>query len=238
MRTPTDERGLIADLLLYDAIVARGETPRRRPLRGIGDEFLHHLRTFWWRRDAGLGDQLRALMDADMDLAVRAALTLPRAIAAIRRALDAEEEYRERQRARGVPRQAPAGWMPDEIKEEIRRRVRLDDLYERTTGRRLGPLRQGRRSGQCPFGHRKPDPHTLTLFLDDPADQHFHCYDCKAHGDSFDFLKRTLGLTFGEARDTLADMAGVAWPPAPPGPPTPRGGQSVPDYLALVREPA
>lgn len=58
------------------------------------------------------------------------------------------------------------------------------------------PLRQVGQTfvGSCPF-HNEEHP-SFTVY---PADQHFHCFGCQAHGDVIDFLMRIEKVAFREA---------------------------------------
>ena len=50
--------------------------------------------------------------------------------------------------------------------------------------------------GVCPFHDEK----TPSFYV---YDDHFHCFGCGAHGDAFDWLKRTRGLALPEAAKLL-----------------------------------
>ncbi len=67
----------------------------------------------------------------------------------------------------------------------------------------------GRPMGRCPF-HRDREP-SLALYLDDPADEHFHCFGCGAHGDVIRFVELIERLPFPAAVAALVG-AGVAPP--------------------------
>jgi len=70
----------------------------------------------------------------------------------------------------------------------------------------------GRPVGRCPF-HRDREP-SLALYLDDPADEHFHCFGCGAHGDVIRFVELIARLPFPAAVAALVG-AGGATPTAP-----------------------
>lgn len=57
----------------------------------------------------------------------------------------------------------------------------------------VGP---GRRRGLCPFHAEK----TASFYV---YDDHFHCFGCGSHGDVYDFLKLTRGLSYPQARAFL-----------------------------------
>ena len=88
-----------------------------------------------------------------------------------------------------------------EVTDEIRRRVNiLDVVSAHVTLRRAGRNYKG----LCPFHSEKTPSFTV-----DPERGFFYCFGCHAGGDVFDFIMRTGALTFGEARQELAERAGV-----------------------------
>jgi len=96
-----------------------------------------------------------------------------------------------------------------EITDEIRRRVSLLDVASsHVTLRRSGRSYKG----LCPFHSEKTPSFTV-----DPERGFFYCFGCHAGGDVFDFVMRTGGLTFGEARRGLAARAGIALEAVSPG---------------------
>ena len=66
----------------------------------------------------------------------------------------------------------------------------------------------GRPLGRCPF-HRDREP-SLALYLDDPADEHFHCFGCGAHGDVIRFVELIERLPFLAAAAALTAAGGAA----------------------------
>lgn len=88
----------------------------------------------------------------------------------------------------------------DEFKEKVRAtnpiREVVADYVELNGG-----------SGLCPF-HTDTNP----SFHVYPDSQQYHCFGCDAHGDVFDFVMRTQGLSFPEALDFLAKRAGLEQP--------------------------
>ncbi len=54
----------------------------------------------------------------------------------------------------------------------------------------------------CPF---HPDRHPSLLL--DERDNHYHCFACRAHGDTIDFVVARLGVSFAEACEHLARLA-------------------------------
>src|SRR5271154_2125122 len=88
--------------------------------------------------------------------------------------------------------------------DEIRSRVPLASVIGRTV--RL--TRKGREySGLCPFHNEKSPSFTVN---DDKG--FFHCFGCGAHGDVITFEMRANHLSFPEAVEKLAQMAGLAMP--------------------------
>lgn len=86
--------------------------------------------------------------------------------------------------------------------DDIRNRIGLADLI----GRHVRLTRRGREhEGLCPF-HMEKTP-SFRVY-----DDHYHCFGCGAHGSLFDFVMQTERLTFPQAVERLADMAGVARP--------------------------
>lgn len=89
----------------------------------------------------------------------------------------------------------------------IRERLRVSEVV----GRQIQLTKQGSEFlGLCPF-HDDSKP-SFTV-VDDK--QFYHCFACGAHGDIFDFVQNTQGLTFPEAVKALSDMAGLDAAPAP-----------------------
>lgn len=58
----------------------------------------------------------------------------------------------------------------------------------------------------CPF-HEETQP----SFYVDPAGGFYKCFGCGAGGDVFAFLMQIEGMTFPEAAERLAEMAGIQW---------------------------
>lgn len=91
---------------------------------------------------------------------------------------------------------------PESVLEDIRSRISLVDLI----GRHVRLTRRGReQQGLCPF-HKEKTP-SFHVY-----DDHYHCFGCGAHGTLFDFVMHTDRLTFPQAVERLADLAGVARP--------------------------
>lgn len=89
----------------------------------------------------------------------------------------------------------------------------LDDLRQRlpvseVVGRRVKLKRQGREyAGLSPFNKEK----TASFFVNDQKG-FYHCFSSGNHGDVFKFLMETEGVSFPEAVERIAEMAGVAMP--------------------------
>ncbi len=199
-----------------DAILRR--TPRE--LRRMGDEELHRERlamrrlevngdtiltdycdTFGWRDGPALWGLYTSLV------------TQARAL------VEREEALREQARAAGVPRDAAPGWVPEAIVKEVKARIDLAALFMRWG---LTDLRQvGKKwHGRCPF-HDDHHPSFVVLTGDDG--QSYVCKGCGEHGDCYDLARKHAGwLSFKDAVEGLAGIAGVNWPPAPPPPPSRR----------------
>ena len=95
-----------------------------------------------------------------------------------------------------------------EFLDEIRLRVTLSD----TIARRVPLTRKGREfAGLCPFHKEKTASFTVN---DDKG--FFHCFGCGAHGDVIGFEMRMDGLSFPEAVERLANLAGLALPTTTP----------------------
>ncbi|NUY39468.1 DNA primase [Wolbachia endosymbiont of Litomosoides brasiliensis] len=61
--------------------------------------------------------------------------------------------------------------------------------------------------GLCPF-HNEKTP----SFLVSNTKGSYHCFGCSAHGDMFNFISQTEGLSFKEALERLASVVGVELP--------------------------
>lgn len=85
--------------------------------------------------------------------------------------------------------------------DQIRERLTLSDVI----GARVKLKRAGKEyMGLCPFhGEKSPS------FTVNNQKGFFHCFGCGAHGDVFGFLMQDGNLSFPEALERAADMAGV-----------------------------
>ena len=92
--------------------------------------------------------------------------------------------------------------------DEIRDRVPLSDVI----GRHVKLQRRGREHvGLCPF-HEETTP----SFTGNEDKGFYHCFGCEAHGDVIAFEMQHGGLSFPEAVERLAGLAGLAMPKPDP----------------------
>ena len=61
--------------------------------------------------------------------------------------------------------------------------------------------------GCCPFHHEK----TASFSVSDEK-EFYHCFGCGEHGNVIDFVKKSMGMTFPEAVEYLAERAGLEVP--------------------------
>lgn len=95
-------------------------------------------------------------------------------------------------------------WFPTEFIDEVRARISIVDLI----GQSVRLKKQGAKYvALCPFHNEKtPSFHVF------PGEEHYHCFGCGAHGNVFTFLMNHTHLTFAEAVERLASMAGLPLP--------------------------
>ena len=92
--------------------------------------------------------------------------------------------------------------------EEVKARIRVSDVV----GRHVKLKRQGREfAGLSPFTNEK----TPSFFVNDEKG-FYHCFSSGKHGDTISFLMEVEGLSFPEAVERLAEMAGMELPKADP----------------------
>ena len=92
--------------------------------------------------------------------------------------------------------------------EELKARIRPSDVV----GRHVKLKRQGREfAGLSPFTNEK----TPSFFVNDEKG-FYHCFSSGKHGDAISFLMEIEGLSFPEAVEALATMAGMEMPQADP----------------------
>lgn len=92
--------------------------------------------------------------------------------------------------------------------DELKARLRPSDVV----GRHVKLKRQGREfAGLSPFTNEK----TPSFFVNDDKG-FYHCFSSGKHGDIISFLMEVEGLSFPEAVEQLANMAGMELPKADP----------------------
>ena len=97
-----------------------------------------------------------------------------------------------------------AGFIPDEVIEEIRERA---DIIE-VISDHVALKKAGRDyKGLCPF-HQEKTP----SFMVSPEKQLFHCFGCSVGGNIFTFLMKYEQISFAEAARALAQRYGVRIP--------------------------
>lgn len=100
--------------------------------------------------------------------------------------------------------------------QELRDRLTLSEII----GRRVKITRAGREfKACCPF-HNEKSP---SFYINDDK-QFYHCFGCGAHGDVIGFTMRNDNLSFIEAVESLAGLAGMQVP------------QQAPQDIARARE--
>ena len=93
---------------------------------------------------------------------------------------------------------------PPQFLDELRARISISEVI----APKVRLTRRGREStGLCPFHNEKTPSFTAN---DDKG--FYHCFGCGAHGDIISFTMETEGLSFPEAVEKLAGMAGLAVP--------------------------
>jgi DNA primase len=92
--------------------------------------------------------------------------------------------------------------------DEIKARIRLSDLIGRTV-----PLKRAGNEmvGLSPFKKEK----TPSFYVNDEK-RFYHCFSSGKHGDAFSWLAETEGLSFMEAAERLAGLAGLRLPEPDP----------------------
>ncbi|MEQ8249789.1 MAG: DNA primase [Oceanibaculum nanhaiense] len=93
---------------------------------------------------------------------------------------------------------------PPEFLNELRDRLAVSEIV----GQRVRLQRKGREfQGLCPFHNEKTPSFTVN---DDKG--FYHCFGCGAHGDVITFAMNTEALSFPEAVEKLAQIAGLQVP--------------------------
>ena len=91
-----------------------------------------------------------------------------------------------------------------EFLDELKARLRPSDVI----GRYVKLKRQGNEfAGLSPFTKEK----TPSFFVNDQKG-FYHCFASGEHGDIFTFLMKTEGVSFPEAVERLAGVAGLSMP--------------------------
>ena len=92
--------------------------------------------------------------------------------------------------------------------EELKSRVRVSDVV----GKHVKLRRQGREyAGLSPFTNEK----TPSFFVNDQKG-FYHCFSSGKHGDAISFLMEVTGLSFPEAVEHMAGLAGMELPKSDP----------------------
>lgn len=95
-----------------------------------------------------------------------------------------------------------AGLIRREDIDAVRERVNLDDIISPHVT--LRPAGVGTLKGLCPFHDEKTPSFTVR-----PQMGRWHCFGCGAGGDAIAFVQELHGMSFVEAVEHLADIAGV-----------------------------
>ncbi len=105
--------------------------------------------------------------------------------------------------------------IPESFIQELLNRVDVVDVIDKSV-----PLKKAgaNYSACCPFHNEKSPSFTVS-----PTKQFYHCFGCGAHGTAIGFVMEYQGLSFVEAINDLAKMAGLSVPqeahdPAKPAP--------------------
>lgn len=94
--------------------------------------------------------------------------------------------------------------IPQSFIDEIKARVRVSEVV----GQKVALRRAGREFiGLCPF-HKEKSP----SFSVNDEKGFFHCFGCGAHGDAIGFLKDSEALSYPEAVERVAGLAGMQMP--------------------------
>lgn len=111
-----------------------------------------------------------------------------------------ENELRRREKADSKAKPKP--FFPREVIDRIKQGVQVLDYFSRRCG---APRREGKTyKALCPF-HGEKNP-SFTIY---PATNSWYCFGCGKGGDIIALVRELDGLTFVEAIEQLAPMAGV-----------------------------
>ena len=97
----------------------------------------------------------------------------------------------------------------DQFLDEIRQRLPITQVVGEHViwDKRKSQPGKGDMWACCPFhGEKSPSFHA------DDRRGIYHCFGCGVSGDHFRFLTEKAGMSFPEAVEKLAGMAGVPWP--------------------------
>jgi len=96
-----------------------------------------------------------------------------------------------------------------EFTEKVRAENEIEDVTEDMVSDFKGFESDGttRLKCLCPF-HQENNP-SFTVYV---QEQQYHCFGCGKHGDVFNLVQELKGVNFVEARNILADMAGIPKP--------------------------
>src|SRR4051812_27364252 len=98
--------------------------------------------------------------------------------------------------------------LPRAFLDEIRARIPLSDVI----GKRMKLTRAGREwKGCCPFHKEK----TASFTVNDQKG-FYHCFGCGEHGDAVGFLMSHDNMSFMDAVEQLAGLAGMQVPKPTP----------------------
>ena len=94
--------------------------------------------------------------------------------------------------------------IPESFIQELLNRVDVVDVIDKSV-----PLKKAgaNYSACCPFHNEKSPSFTVS-----PSKQFYHCFGCGAHGTAIGFVMEYQGLSFVEAIQELAKMAGLTVP--------------------------
>ena len=94
--------------------------------------------------------------------------------------------------------------IPESFIQELLNRVDVVDVIDKSV-----PLKKAgaNYSACCPFHNEKSPSFTVS-----PTKQFYHCFGCGAHGTAIGFVMEYQGLSFVEAIQELARMAGMTVP--------------------------
>ncbi len=121
--------------------------------------------------------------------------------------IDGELERRRRLEAWGGPKVAESGLVPQEVVEEIKRRIDLAALVAEDLGEPV--YRSGKPWFRCRLHGRDSDP-SLAVY----EDGHWWCYGCGSGGDVFDWLLAARNMEWRTAAELIAGQCGVTIPQA------------------------